>query len=129
MPPVFLRPGIRRSTCGFLFDEPYYIPRRTASAINGVKSKGGRIVAVGTTVVRALESAANADGSVAIGYGVAKGRIGRRTSIRVVDAILTGVHQPGESHFELLEAFTDDAVLAEISKGIQHAELPPARVW
>jgi S-adenosylmethionine:tRNA ribosyltransferase-isomerase len=98
------------------FDESYYIPRRTASAINDVKSKGGHIVAVGTTVVRALESAANADGSVVIGYGVAKGRIGRHTPIRVVDAILTGVHRPGESHFELLEAFTDDAVLDEISK-------------
>jgi S-adenosylmethionine:tRNA ribosyltransferase-isomerase len=98
------------------FDESYYIPRRTASAINDVKSKGGHIVAVGTTVVRALESAANADGSVRIGYGVAKGRIGRHTPIRVVDAILTGVHRPGESHFELLEAFTDDAVLDEISK-------------
>jgi len=36
--------------------------------------------------------------------------------IRIVDAILTGVHRPGESHFELLEAFTDDAVLAEISE-------------
>jgi S-adenosylmethionine:tRNA ribosyltransferase-isomerase len=98
------------------FDESYYIPRRTASAINDVKSRGGRVVAVGTTVVRAIESAANVDGSVRIGYGVAKGRIGHQTPIRVVDAILTGVHQPGESHFELLEAFMDDAVLAEISQ-------------
>jgi S-adenosylmethionine:tRNA ribosyltransferase-isomerase len=98
------------------FDETYCIPRRTASAINDVKSRGARVVAVGTTVVRAIESAANADGSVRIGYGVAKGRIGRHTAIRVVDAILTGVHRPGESHFELLEAFTDDAILAEISE-------------
>ena len=97
------------------FDEPYYIPRRTASAINDVKSRGARVVAVGTTVVRAVELGANADGSVRIGYGVAKGRIGRHTPIRVVDAILTGVHRPGESHFELLEAFTDDAILAEVS--------------
>jgi S-adenosylmethionine:tRNA ribosyltransferase-isomerase len=97
-------------------DESYYIPRRTASAINNIKSRGGRVVAVGTTVVRALESAASADGSVRIGYGIAKGRIGRHTSICVVDAILTGVHRPDESHFELLAAFTDDAVLAEISE-------------
>jgi S-adenosylmethionine:tRNA ribosyltransferase-isomerase len=51
-----------------------------------------------------------------MGRGVAKGRIGRHTPIRVVDVILTGVHRPGESHFELLEAFTDDAVLVEISE-------------
>jgi S-adenosylmethionine:tRNA ribosyltransferase-isomerase len=98
------------------FDEPYCIPRHTASAINLVKSQGGRIVAVGTTVVRALESAANADGSVRFGDGVARGRIGHNTPIRVVHGILTGVHRPGESHFELLKAFTDVAVLAEISE-------------
>jgi S-adenosylmethionine:tRNA ribosyltransferase-isomerase len=100
------------------FDEPYCIPRHIASAINQVKSKGGRIVAIGTTVVRALESAATADGGVRVGDGVASGRIGRKTPIRVVDVILTGVHQPGESHFEILEAFANDAVLAEVSKAL-----------
>jgi S-adenosylmethionine:tRNA ribosyltransferase-isomerase len=98
------------------FDEPYCIPQHTASVINDVKSKGRRLVAVGTTVVRALESAANADGGVGAGNGVASGRIGRQTPIRVADTILTGVHQPGESHFELLEAFASDAVLAKISE-------------
>jgi S-adenosylmethionine:tRNA ribosyltransferase-isomerase len=96
--------------------EPYCIPQHTASAINHAKSGGRRIVAIGTTVVRALESAADADGSVRVGDGVASGRIGRQTPIRVVDAILTGIHQPGESHFELLEAFATDAVLAKVSR-------------
>ena len=76
------------------------------------------IVAVGTSVVRALESAANADGTVRVGNGVASGRIRRNAPIHVVDAILTGVHRPGESHFELLEAFADDPVLAKISEAI-----------
>jgi S-adenosylmethionine:tRNA ribosyltransferase-isomerase len=93
------------------FDEPYRIPDRTAAAIEHAKSEGGRIVAVGTTVVRALESAAIADGSVRAGDAVASGRIVRGTRLRVVDAILTGVHQPGESHFELLRAFAEGAVL------------------
>ena len=79
---------------------------------------GGRIIAIGTTVVRALESAANADGSVRAGDGVARERIVRETPLRVVDAILTGVHQPGESHFELLRAFATDAVLSEISVAV-----------
>ena len=97
------------------FDEPYRISANTAAAIGRTKAKGGRIAAVGTTVVRALESAANADGSVRAGDGVARGRIGGGTRLRVVDSILTGVHRPGESHFELLRAFADDAVLARVA--------------
>jgi len=97
------------------FDEPYRVPERTAAAIAKAKAVGGRIVAIGTTVVRALESAADADGGVCAGDGVARGRIGRETRLRVVDAILTGVHQPGESHFELLRAFAEDTVLDRMS--------------
>ena len=97
------------------FDEPYRIPESTAAAINHAKSEGGRIIAIGTTVVRALESAADAAGNVRAGDGAARGRITRDSRLRVVDAILTGVHQPGESHFELLRAFADHAVLDHIS--------------
>jgi S-adenosylmethionine:tRNA ribosyltransferase-isomerase len=98
------------------FDEPYRIHEHTAAAIKRAKSNDRRIIAIGTTVVRALESAANPDGSVRVGDGVASGRIGRETPLRVVDAMLTGVHQPGESHFELLRAFANDALLDQISE-------------
>src|SRR5262249_42661231 len=77
------------------------------------------IVAIGTTVVLALESAADVDGSVRSGRGVAKGRIGRETPLGVVDSILTGVHQPGDSHFELLRAFASDALLDEVSEAFR----------
>lgn len=87
------------------FDEPYSVPRRTAAAVNRIKAAGGRVVAVGTTVVRALEAAARADGLVRAGGGVARGRIGRHSRLQVADALLTGLHEPGESHFELLQAF------------------------
>ena len=97
------------------FDEPYRIPETTAAAVNQAKSDGRRIIAVGTTVVRALVSAEGADGSVRAGEGIASVRIARQTRLRVVDAILTGVHQAGESHFELLRAFADDAALSELS--------------
>jgi S-adenosylmethionine:tRNA ribosyltransferase-isomerase len=97
------------------FDEPYRIPERTAAAIKHTKSKHGRIVAIGTTVARALESAANADGTAQAGDGIARGRITRETPLRVVDVILSGVHQPGDSHFELLRAFANDAMLDQIS--------------
>jgi S-adenosylmethionine:tRNA ribosyltransferase-isomerase len=97
------------------FDEPYSIPQRTAAAITRARRAGGKIIAIGTTVLRALEAAANADGSVRAGDGVASGRIGETTRLKIADAILTGVHQPGESHFELLRAFADDAALDRIS--------------
>jgi S-adenosylmethionine:tRNA ribosyltransferase-isomerase len=97
------------------FDEPYRIPEATAAAVNQAKSDGRRVIAVGTTVVRALVSAGDADGIVRAGEGVASGRIGRQTRLRVVDAILTGVHQAGESHFELLQMFAEDATLRETS--------------
>jgi S-adenosylmethionine:tRNA ribosyltransferase-isomerase len=93
------------------FDEPYDISPSTAHAIARTRSAGGRIVAIGTTVVRALEHAAMRDGVVHAGGGVATQRIGPGTRLRVVDAILTGVHERGTSHHELLRAFADDFTL------------------
>ena len=98
------------------FDEPYIIPENTASAIGRTKARGGRVIAIGTTVVRALESAATADGTVHAGTGVARGRIGPETRLRVTDMVLTGMHEPGESHFELLRAFADDPVLHRVHR-------------
>jgi S-adenosylmethionine:tRNA ribosyltransferase-isomerase len=93
------------------FDEPYRIPAATAVAIRRVRARGGRIVAIGTTVVRALEHAASDDGQVGGGEGLATQRIGATTRLRVVDVILSGAHEPGTSHHELLRAFTDDSTL------------------
>ena len=93
------------------FDEPYRIASRTAQAIASARRHGGRIIAIGTTVVRALEAAAESDGEVRAGPGIATQRIGPSTRLRVVDAILSGTHEPGTSHHELLEAFTDARTL------------------
>jgi S-adenosylmethionine:tRNA ribosyltransferase-isomerase len=93
------------------FDEPYDIPPATAAALCRARARGGRVIAIGTTVVRALEHAASDDGRVQAGEGLATQRIGESTGLRVVDALLTGIHEPGTSHYELLRAFTDDATL------------------
>jgi len=93
------------------FDEPYVIPRATAVAVRKAKARGGRVVAIGTTVVRALEDAASVRGVVRAGHGLAKERIGATTHLAVVDAIVSGVHEPGTSHYELLRAFADDVTL------------------
>ena len=89
------------------FDEPYCISASTASAIRRAKAGGGRIVAVGTTVVRALVHSGGRAGE-----GVADQRIGQDTHLHLVDAILSGTHDPRESHYQLLRAFQPDDVLA-----------------
>lgn len=99
-------------------DEPYRIPERTAAAIRRAKANGGRVIAIGTTVVRALEAAADDGGGVPPGDGIATGRIGPGTALRVVDAILSGVHQPGESHYDLLRAFATPAALDAMSAAL-----------
>lgn len=106
------------------FDEPYYIPAATADAVERAHARGGRVIATGTTVVRALEDAALPDGRVRIGAGTATKRIGALTQLRVVDAVLSGTHQPGTSHYELLRAFADDATLRRADEGLNaHAYL------
>lgn len=101
------------------FDEPYRIPPVTAAAVTRTKSRGGRVVAIGTTAVRALEAAAAPDGSVRAGDGWATGRIGPDTRLKVVDAILSGVHEAGESHYELLRAFAPGEALARMGRKLE----------
>ena len=96
------------------FDEPYRISQATAEAIRRARADGGRIVAVGTTVVRALEHAGRR-GLVQSGGGLATQRIGPGTQLRIVDAILSGTHEPGSSHYELLRAFADEATLRAVT--------------
>jgi S-adenosylmethionine:tRNA ribosyltransferase-isomerase len=96
------------------FDEPYLIPATTAAAIRRARARGGRVVAVGTTAVRALESAWMA-GEVRPGEGLATRRIGPATRLRVVEALLSGTHEVGTSHHELLRAFADDETLRRAS--------------
>jgi S-adenosylmethionine:tRNA ribosyltransferase-isomerase len=96
------------------FDEPYRIPATTASAIRRTRMRGGRIVAVGTTVVRALEHSAGCSGE-----GVADQRVGAHTRLSIVDAVLSGTHAPHESHYQLLRAFQDDEVLARAEAALE----------
>jgi S-adenosylmethionine:tRNA ribosyltransferase-isomerase len=96
------------------FAEAYRIPERTALELREARADGRRVVAVGTTVVRALEHAAGRDGLVHAGDGVATERIGPWTDLHTVNAILSGTHERGSSHHELLRAFVDDQTLDRI---------------
>jgi S-adenosylmethionine:tRNA ribosyltransferase-isomerase len=95
-------------------NEPYSIPTTTAAGVNAARAHGTRIIAIGTTVVRALEAAVASNGVVRSGSGVATERIGAGTNLRVVDAVLTGTHEPGTSHRALLGAFLDQTSLRQI---------------
>lgn len=97
--------------------ERYEIPPGTVRAVEETRAAGRRVVAVGTTVVRALESAA-AGGSLRAGAGTATLRIGPGFRPRVVDGLLTGVHDDGTSHFELLKAFAPEPLL---ERALRHA--------
>ena len=85
--------------------ERYELPRRTVVAIAAAKARGGRVIAVGTTVVRALEAAAQEDGELHAGGGVATLRLDPSHVPKIVDGLISGLHAPGESHFDLLRAF------------------------
>jgi S-adenosylmethionine:tRNA ribosyltransferase-isomerase len=95
-------------------DEPYRVPVVTARAIARARANGGRIVAVGTTVVRALEHASS-EGTVRAGDGIADQRIDRDTRLGVVDVILSGTHEPETSHYNVLRAFASDPELGRAS--------------
>jgi S-adenosylmethionine:tRNA ribosyltransferase-isomerase len=95
-------------------DEPYSIPAETATAVSAARAHGDRVIAIGTTVVRALEAAGAHDGLVRAGNGVATGRIGAGMKLRIVDAIITGTHEPGTSHHALLGAFLGEARLHRV---------------
>jgi S-adenosylmethionine:tRNA ribosyltransferase-isomerase len=101
------------------FDEPYRLPASTAAAIAATRASGGRVVALGTTVARALEHAAARPGGLRAGDGVATNRLGPATRLRVVDALLSGTHEPGTSHHELLRAFVADDTLARIDAALE----------
>jgi S-adenosylmethionine:tRNA ribosyltransferase-isomerase len=86
-------------------EEWYRVPPETASAIDAARHAGGRVIAVGTTVIRALESAADPRGRIVPGQGWTDLVITPSRAIRTADAMLTGFHEPRASHLAMLTAF------------------------
>ncbi|MFC5952925.1 S-adenosylmethionine:tRNA ribosyltransferase-isomerase [Pseudonocardia lutea] len=84
--------------------ERYRVPLATAEAVAATRAAGHRIVAVGTTVTRALETVAEPDGTVRAGEGTTELVLGPDRPVRVVDGLLTGWHEPEASHLLLLRA-------------------------
>ena len=92
--------------------ERYDIPQSTVDEIARAQARGSRIIAVGTTVVRAVEgSARNGDGKLYSGTGTTHLIVDKQFQPKIVDGILTGIHDPAQSHFRLLRAFADETTL------------------
>jgi S-adenosylmethionine:tRNA ribosyltransferase-isomerase len=97
--------------------EPYSVPAPTARLVEQTRRYGGRVVAVGTTVTRALETVAQPDGSVRAGAGWTDLVLGPDRAARVVNGLVTGWHAPGASHLLLLEAVAGPALVASAYAG------------
>jgi S-adenosylmethionine:tRNA-ribosyltransferase-isomerase (queuine synthetase) len=101
------------------YPEPFDVPPATADLVNHVRAHGGRVIAGGTTVVRALETAAQRrrargapDGRVAAAAGWTSHVVTPETGVTVVDGLLTGLHEPRSSHLRMLAAFAGPGLLA-----------------
>ncbi len=93
------------------YPEPFDVPPATARLVNLVRRSGGRVIAAGTTVVRALESAVDDSGLVVPSAGWTSHVVTPETGVRVVDGLLTGLHEPRSSHLRMLAAFAGEPLL------------------
>lgn len=93
--------------------ESYSIPETTVKAIKETKEKGGRVIAVGTTSVRALESAVNEDGELEAGNGDTDIFIYPGKELKVIDALITNFHLPKSTLLMLVSAFYDKEKILE----------------
>ena len=91
------------------YEEFYRVPPDTARLVNAAHAAGKRIVAVGTTVVRALETVTDPGGTTHPGEGWTSLIITPERGIRTVDAMLTGLHEPRSTHLAMLEALAKHA--------------------
>lgn len=95
------------------YPERYVVPATTAAIVNAARDAGGRLVAVGTTVVRAIETVADAQGRLHPGSGWTEVVVSPDHPVRAVDALLTGWHEPEASHLWMLEAIAGRTALEQ----------------
>jgi len=106
-----------------MYPEPFSVSRETADAVNRAHAAGGRVIAVGTTVVRAFESAWTPEG-VRPRAGFSRLQVSPDSGVHAVDGLLTGFHDPVTSHLALLAAFLGmDRVRNAYGEAIQNGYL------
>jgi S-adenosylmethionine:tRNA ribosyltransferase-isomerase len=104
--PLLLHAGVSSLEGGERpYPERYRVPGTTATTVDDVRRHGGRVIAVGTTVVRALATVTDEHGVVHPGRGWTDVVVTPATPVASVDGLLTGWHEPASSHLQMLEAF------------------------
>ncbi len=110
--PVTLHAGVSSLEAGDagpgavpLYPEPFEVPTGTVDAIRSTRQRGGRVIAVGTTVVRALESATDGCG-LRPARGFTRLYLSSDRPSRTVDGLLTGFHEATSTHLALLSSVT-----------------------
>ena len=93
------------------YPEHYAVSARTAATVNATREAGGRVIALGTTVVRALATVTDPDGSVHDGRGWTERVVSADAPVPSVHGLLTGWHEPEASHLMMLEAIAGHDVL------------------
>jgi S-adenosylmethionine:tRNA ribosyltransferase-isomerase len=96
------------------YAEYYRVPAVTARTINMAHEHGGRVIAIGTTVVRTLETVADDKGIVHEGEGWTETIITPERGVRTVDGLLSGLHEPKATHLAMLEALAPRDHLAKV---------------
>jgi S-adenosylmethionine:tRNA ribosyltransferase-isomerase len=110
--PVTLHTGVSSQEAGEPpYAERYRVPAATATLVNAAHAAGHRVIAVGTTVVRALESTADRSGRSHPGHGWTELVVTPERGVRVVDGLVTGWHEPESSHLAMLEAIAGPELL------------------
>ena len=110
--PITLHTGVSSPEAGEPpYPERYRVCRATAELVDAARANGHRVIAVGTTATRAIETATDERGRVHPGSGWTDLVLGRHRGVRAVDGIVTGWHEPQASHLQLLEAVGGRQVL------------------
>lgn len=110
---ITLHTGVSSLDAGdTLYPEPFSVPAETVAAVAETRAAGGRVVAVGTTVVRALESA-HYGGALHAAQGFTRLYLRPGRDVGVVDGLLTGFHAPEASHLEMLYAVAGEALVRD----------------
>jgi S-adenosylmethionine:tRNA ribosyltransferase-isomerase len=126
--PITLHTGVSSQEAGEPpYAERYEVPPATASLVNAAHAGGRRVIAVGTTVVRALESTADGTGRSHPGRGWTELVVTPERGVRVVDGLVTGWHEPESSHLAMLEAIAgrellDASYAAAVAEGYRWHE-------
>jgi S-adenosylmethionine:tRNA ribosyltransferase-isomerase len=101
--------------------EQYNVPEETTNLVNRTKAAGGRVIEVGTTVVRSLESSVGPCGESIAQKGWTNLYIHDHYQLKLVDGLITGFHEPRTSHLQLLSAFvSEDLLMKSYHEALDH---------